>query len=78
VSCLGKRKSLRDERLDPLLSKEVQQGDPILPEQVRLQAFERLDAVGDHPFPARQKPAAGDAQPEQGGSTKASTTTWTT
>ncbi len=75
VSRLGKRKALRDERLDLLLSKEVEQGDQILPKQSRLQPFERLDAVGDHPFPAREKPAAGDVQPEDGEPTEAITTT---
>ena len=78
ASCLGKRKSLRDERLDLLLLKEVEQDDQILAKQSRFQPFERLDAVGDHPFPAREKPAAGDVQPEDGGSTKALTATWTT
>jgi len=78
VSCLDKRKSLRDERLDLLLSKEVEQGDQILSKQFRFQPFEGLDAVGDHPFSAWEKPAAGDVQPEDGGATKAITTTWTT
>ena len=78
VSCLGKRKSLRDERLDLLLLKEFKQGDQILSKQCRSQPFEPLDAVGDHPFPAREKPAAGNVQPENGDSTKAMTTTWTT
>src|SRR6266516_3717743 len=78
VPCLGKRKSLRDERLDLLLLKEVKQGDQILSKPFRFQPFQRLDAVGDHPFPAREKPASGDVQPEDGGSTKALTTTWTT
>ena len=78
VSCLDKRKSLHDERLDLLLFKEVKQGDQILSKEFRFQPFERLDAVGDHPFPAWEKPAAGDAQPEDGGSTKALTTTRTT
>jgi len=36
ASCLGKRKSLRDERLDLLLLKEVEQGDQVLPKQSRL------------------------------------------
>jgi len=61
-----------------LLLKEVKQGDQILSKQGRPQPFERPDAVGDHPFPAWEKPAAGDVQPEDGGSTKALTTTWTT
>jgi hypothetical protein len=69
---------MSDERPDLLLLKEVEQGDQVLPKQSRLQPFERLNAVGDHPFPAREKPAAGDVQPEDGGSTKALTTTWST
>src|SRR5678816_2684030 len=68
LSCLGKRKSLRDEWLDLLLLKEVEQGDQILSKQCRPQPFEPLDAVGDHPFPAREKPAAGNIQPENGDS----------
>src|SRR6266571_3056612 len=68
ASCLGKRKALRDERPDLLLLKEVKQGDQILPKQSRLQPFERLNAVGDHPFPARKKPAAGDVQRVDGDS----------
>ena len=86
VSCLGKRKSLRDERLDLLLLKEVEQGDQILPKQSRLQPFERLDAVGDDPFPARDSPGgkeilvrsatpaeceAAGRNPEQSGTVKA-------
>ena len=78
TSCLGKRKSLRDERLDLLLLKEVHQGDQILSKPCWFQPFERLDAVGNHPFPAREKPAANDVQTEDGDSTKAMTTTWTT
>src|SRR5262245_50539420 len=71
VSRLGKRKSLRDERLDLLLLKEVKQGHQILSKQCRSQPFEPLDAVGDHPFPAREKPAASDVQPEEGQSMRA-------
>ena len=74
---MGKRKSLRDERLDFLLLKEVKQGDQVLAKPFRFQPFERLDAVGNHPFPAREKPAAGDVQPEDGCPTKALTTTRT-
>src|SRR5205823_12138556 len=66
VSCLGKRKSPRDDRLDLLLLKEVDQGDQILSKPYRFQPFEPLDAVGDHPSPAREKPAASDVQPEDG------------
>jgi len=75
VSCFDKRKSLRDERLDPLLLKEVEQGDQILSKPCRSQPFEPLDAVGNHPFPAREKSAASDVQPEDRNSTKAMTTT---
>ena len=78
LSCLDQWKSLRDERLDLLLLKEVEQGDQILSKPRRSQPFEPLDAVGDHPFPAREKPAASHVQPEDGDSTKAMTTTWTT
>ena len=46
--------------------------------KIQAHPFERLDAVRDHPFPAREKPAGGDVQPEDGGPTKALTTTWTT
>jgi hypothetical protein len=75
VSGHGQRKSLRDERLDLLLSKEVEQDDQILSKLCRSQPLEPLDAVGDHPFPAREKPAARNVQPEDGDSTKAMTTT---
>src|SRR5512147_1753288 len=76
VSCLGKRKSLRDERLDLFLLKEVKQGDHILSKEFRFQPFERLDAVGHHPFSAWEKPPGGDVQTKDRGSTKALTTTW--
>ncbi len=75
VSCLDERESLRDQRLDFLLPKEVEQGHQILSKQGRSQPFKPLDAVGDHPFPAREKPAASDVQPEDGESMKAMTTT---
>jgi hypothetical protein len=75
LSCLGKRKLLRDEWLDLLVLKEVEQGDQILSKQCRPLAFEPLDVVGDHPSPAREKPAAGNVQPEDGDSSKAMTTT---
>ena len=74
LSCLGKRKSLRDEWLDLLLVQEVEQGDQILSKPCRSQPFEPLDAVGDHPFPTREKPAAGNIQPEDADFTKAMTT----
>ena len=57
LSWLGKRKSLRDEWLDLFLLKEIEQGDQIRSKQCRFQPLERLDAVGDHPFPARENPS---------------------
>lgn len=78
LSCLSKRKSLRDERLDLLLLKEVEQGDRVLSKQCWPQSFEPLDAVGDYPFPAGEKPTAGNIQPENADFTKAMTTTRTT
>ena len=75
VSCLRKRKSLRDERLDLLLLKEIEQGDQILSEHCRFQPFECLDAVRDHPFPAWKKPARGNVQNKDGDSMKTITTT---
>src|SRR5262245_57734079 len=78
VSCLGKRKSLRDDRRDLFLVKEVKQGDQILSKEFRFQPLERLDAVGNHPFPAWEKPAAGNVQPKDGGATKSLATAWMT
>lgn len=75
VSRLGKRKSLRDEWLDLLLLKEVEQGDQILSKQRRPQPFEPLNAVGNDPFAAREKPTADNIQPENTDFTKAMTTT---
>jgi hypothetical protein len=75
LSCFRKWKSLRDEGLDLLLPKEVELGDQILSEQCRPQSFDPLDAVGDHPLAAREKPAAGNVQPEDGDCTKAMATT---
>jgi len=60
------------------LQRPVEQGDQILSKPYRSQPFEPLDAVGDHPFPAREKPTDSDVQPEDRDSTKAMTTTWTT
>ena len=74
ASCFGKRKSLCNERLDPLLLQEVEQGDQILPKQSRFEPFERLDAIGNDPFAAGKKPAAGDVQRVDGDSMKAITT----
>ena len=58
--------------------RKVEKGDQILSRQCRPQPFEPLDAVGDHPLPAREKPAAGNIQPENGDPMKEMTTTWTT
>jgi hypothetical protein len=74
---LGERKSLGDQRLDLSLVKEVEEGDQVLSKERRSQPFEPLDAVGDHPFPAREKPAPRNVQPEDGDFTKAMMTTWT-
>jgi len=74
LSRLGNWKSPRDEWLDLVLLKEVEQGDQILPEQRGFQPFEPLDAVGDYAFPSRKKPAACDVQPEDSNWTEAMTT----
>src|ERR1041384_2079986 len=77
-SCLGERKPSRDKRLDLLLLKKVKQGDQILSKPFRFQPFECLEAIRNHAFPPREKPASGDAQREDGASTKTLTTTWAT
>jgi hypothetical protein len=69
--CLGKWNALRDERFDFLLMKKFEQRGQILPEQIRLQSFQRLDAVGDDSLPAGEKPAARNEEREQGNSVKA-------
>ena len=58
LSCLDKRKSPRNERLNLLLFEEVEQRDQILSEQFRSQPFQPLNTVGNHPFAAREQPAA--------------------
>src|SRR5262249_59656356 len=78
LSCLGKRKSLRDDWLDFLLLQEVKQGDQILVKPCRLQPLECLDAVGDQAFAAREQPAANNVHAEDGGFTKTMATTRTT
>jgi hypothetical protein len=78
VPSVGKRKPLRDDRLDLVLAKEVEKRNQILLEQRRFEPLERLDAVGDHPLPAWEKATSGDVQGEDGGSTKALTMTGTT
>src|SRR5262249_639745 len=77
ASRVGKRKALRDQRLDLLPLQEAEQGDQILPEQSPLQPLERLDGVGDDPLPAGEEPAAHDVQRVNGDSVEAMTTAWT-
>jgi hypothetical protein len=38
--------------------KQIEQSGQILSKQCRPQPFERLNAVGNQPFPPREKPAA--------------------
>src|SRR5262245_52398694 len=71
---LRQRESLRDQRLDLPLFKEIEQCAQILSKPCRPQPFEPLDAVGDHPSPAREEPAASDVQPEARDGTKTMTT----
>jgi hypothetical protein len=71
LPCLGKRELLRDDWLDLLLLMQVEQSNQILSKQCRFQPFERLDTVGDYPFPAGEKPAASDVHAEDGDGTKA-------
>src|SRR5262249_17400437 len=66
MSCLGQWKSLRNHRLDLPLLKQTKQGRQILSKQFGSETLEPLDAVGDYPFPAREKPAAGNVQGEDG------------
>lgn len=73
--CLYERKSLRDQRPDLLLPKEIEQGGQILSEPGGPEPLEGLDAVGHHAFPPREQPTAGEIQREDGGSTEALTTT---
>ena len=74
TSCLRQRESLCDDWLDFMPLQEVQQGNQILSKQSRFQPFERLDAVRDDPFPAREKPATGNVQQVDGNSMKSITT----
>jgi len=78
LSSFGKRKSLRDERFDLLLLKQVQERDQILSKQSWPQPFERLDTVRDNSFPAWQKRAAGNVPDEDTDFTKAMPATGTT
>src|SRR5512133_3001453 len=78
LSCLKKRESLRNKRLDLSLLKKVKKCDQILSEPCPFQPLKCLDAVGDHPPAARQKPAPSDVQPENCDCTITMTTTTTT
>jgi len=75
-ACLARSEAIvaRSAR-DLSLLKEVEQGEQILSKQCRSQPLQALDAVGDHPFPAWEKPAAGDVPPEDRDFPKAMTTT---
>ena len=64
----GNGKSLRDQGLNLLLVKEVEQSDQVLSKECRPQPFEGLYAVGNYPFPAWKKPATGDVQRVNGNS----------
>src|SRR5262245_51302441 len=78
ASGLGQWQALRDERRDLVLLQEVKQGTQVLSKPGRSQPLQPLDAVGNHPFPAREQPAAGDVHPEDRDATNAMPTTWTT
>ena len=63
---------------DAELAQEVKQGDQILSKLSGSQPLERLDAVRNDAFPAREQPAAHYIQGKVGASAKALTTTWAT
>src|SRR5438874_9470799 len=63
-SCVGQRKSMRNQGPDLLLFEQVKQGDQVLSEPPGFQSFEGLYAVGNYPFPSWEKPAASDVQTE--------------
>ena len=65
------RISLGDYWLDFLLVQKAKQSDQILPKLSRLQPFESLDAIGDHPFLSRHTPVSNNVPPENGRLTKA-------
>ena len=68
---LGKSETVRDQRLDLLLSKEVEQDDQILSKPCWSQPFKPLDAVRNDSFPAWEKPSAGNVHSEDRDGTKA-------
>ncbi len=77
LSCMRERKSLRDYRLDVLVLQKAKQGDQVLSKPRRFQSLQRLNAVRDYTFAARKNPAARNVQPENGNSTKAMATAFT-
>jgi len=77
VPCLSKRESLRNDWLYFFLPEQFQQRGQIVPEQIRFQSFERLDAVRYDSFAARKEPAAGQVQRVNGNTVKAIATTFT-
>ena len=64
LSGLNERKPPRDDRLDLLLLKEVEQGNQVLSKHRRFQPFEPLDAIGNYTFPAGEKQTSRNIQPE--------------
>jgi hypothetical protein len=64
--CLGERQPVRDQRLDLLLSQQVEQRQKVLSKPRRPEPFECLDTVGDHTLAAREKPATHDIESEPG------------
>ena len=72
---LGKRETVRDQRLELLLLKEIKQDEQILSKPFRSQPFKPLDAVRNDAFPAGKKPAAGNVHSEDRDGTKAMATT---
>ena len=66
VPCLGKRKSLRDERRDLVLVQKIEESDQVLSKHRRSQPHEGLDAIENHPFSAWEQPAGSDVHREDG------------
>ena len=75
LSCLAKWKSVGDERRDLMPLKQMEQGNQILSKHRRPQSFQPLNAVGDHPFSAREQPSSGNVEREDGDRPKTVTTT---
>ena len=72
---LGKWETLRDQRLELLLLKEVEQDEQILSKPCWSQPFKPLDAVRNDAFPAGENPAANNVHSEDRDGTKAMATT---